>query len=160
MIGTATAIVLFWDVSLLMESALNVFYLAMAFYGLWAWQRGGKDHTELRISSWSFNSHLIASVFIVSLTAASGYLLSGNTNASYPFVDSFTTWAAVVTTWMVTRKILENWAYWCVINSVSVWLFLQKELYLYALLFVFYVAISVYGYTNWRRLLRQQRHAT
>ena len=159
MIGTATAIVLFWDVSLLMESALNVFYLAMAFYGLWAWRRGGAGGTSLPISSWRFNHHALAFAGILVLSVVSGSLLSENTSASYPFVDSFTTWAAVITTWMVTRKVLQNWLYWLVINSVSIWLFFQKELYLYALLFVLYVLISLYGYQNWRRLYAQQRNA-
>lgn len=152
MIGTATAILLFWDVSLVMESALNVFYLAMAFYGLWAWHRGGQGGSALAISSWGLNRHLIVLAVIAVLTLASGTLLSSNTSASYPFIDSFTTWSAVITTWMVTRKVLQNWVYWFFINTVSVWLFYQKELFLYALLFVLYVAISIYGYLNWRQL--------
>ena len=160
MIGTGTAIFLFWDVSLLMESALNVFYLAIAFYGLWAWHRGGDHGGSLEISSWSPNAHALALIGIVTLTAISGTALASGTSASYPFIDSFTTWAAVITTWMVTRKILENWLYWLLINSISVWLFWQKGLALYALLFVLYIVIAIYGYFNWRRIWRSQANAT
>ena len=93
---------------------------------------------------------------IVTLTAISGTALASGTSASYPYIDSFTTWAAVITTWMVTRKILENWLYWLLINSISVWLFWQKGLALYALLFVLYIVIAIYGYFNWRRIWRSQ----
>ena len=142
-----------------MESALNVFYLVMAAYGLWAWHRGGEGGESLSVSSWQAGHHVLALSTVFVLTLVSGTLLHGNTAASFPYLDSFTTWAAVITTWMVTRKILENWLYWLVINTVSVGLFFQKALYLYALLFVLYLVISVYGYLNWRRLFLQQADA-
>ena len=149
LIGTATAIILFWDVSLLMESALNVYYLVMALYGWYQWRYGSKDHNTLAIQRWQTHQHLIAIAVILVLTLASGFGLERFTQADYPFIDSFTTWAAVFTTWMVARKVLENWLYWVVIDAVSVWLFWQKELYLYALLFVAYTVIAVFGYREW-----------
>src|SRR5210317_346288 len=41
LLSTAIYTVLFWNVSLLMESALNVYYMAMAVYGWYQWTRGG-----------------------------------------------------------------------------------------------------------------------
>ena len=150
LIGTATAIILFWDVSLLMESALNVYYLVMALYGWYQWRYGSKDHSTLAIQRWQTHQHLIAIAVILVLSVVSGFGLEKFTTADYPFIDSFTTWAAVFTTWMVARKVLENWLYWIVIDAVSVWLFWQKELYLYALLFIAYTIIAVFGYREWR----------
>lgn len=159
LLGTGTAIFLFWDVALLMESALNVYYLLMAVYGWWFWQQGAKQTTR-QIVSWSGQQHLLALVLIVVLVLLSGFLLSRHTQAALPYVDSFTTWAAVVTTWMVARKVLENWLYWVVIDAVSVWLFIQRELYLYAVLFVLYTIIAVYGYINWRARYNQNRRGS
>ena len=150
LIGTGTGILVFWDASLLMESALNVYYLGMAVYGWWAWQYGGQQKSTLPVSSWRGQHHLRAVGLIIILTLVSGSLLSNHTNAALPYVDSFTTWSAVVTTWMVARKILQNWLYWIVIDTVSVWLYLQRELYLYALLFIAYSVIAVFGYLIWR----------
>lgn len=156
-IGTGTAIFLFWDASLLMESALNIYYLLMAIIGWWQWQYGSKERTELAISSWSTSQHIKALVLILVLTAVSGYLLSNNTEAALPFVDSFTTWSAVVTTWMIARKVLENWLYWIVIDAVSVWLYAERGLYLYALLFAAYTIIAIFGYFKWRNnIVREQ----
>lgn len=155
LIGTGTAILLFWDASLLMESALNVYYLAMAVYGWWHWRHGGQQDSGLVISSWQSRQHFQAIALIAVLTLVSGLMLSRHTGAALPFVDSFTTWSAVITTWMVARKILQNWLYWIVIDSVSVWLYLQRELYLYALLFTAYTIIAVFGYLTWRRHYRQ-----
>ena len=45
-VSTAIYTVLFWDVSLLMDSALNVYYMAMAVYGWLQWTRGGTNVGE------------------------------------------------------------------------------------------------------------------
>jgi len=152
-IGTGTAIFLFWDGSLLMESALNVYYLLMAVIGWWQWTRGGENQSKLEIQSWNLKQHLITFSLIAILTIISGSLLSKNTTAALPYLDSFTTWAAVITTWMVARKVLENWLYWIIINSASILLYIEREFVLYALLYAIYIVIAVIGYVQWKRKL-------
>ena len=163
-IGTGTAIWLFWDASLLMESALNVYYLFMALFGWWQWQKGGvksafSESSALRISSWSLKQHIITAAIIIAMTFGSGHLLESFTGAKLPYLDSFTTWSAVITTWMVTRKILENWLYWVVINAVSIYLFFDRGLYLYSLLFIAYTVIAIFGYFSWRKRFLNNVHA-
>lgn len=148
-VSTTIFLFLFWKVNLLMESALQVYYLVMAVYGWWQWQHGGDEQQELAISSWSYRHHLAAGAAILALSAASAFLLSRYTSAALPFLDSFTTWGSVLTTWMVARKILENWLYWLLIDSVSIYLYLDRELYLTAALFVAYLIIAVFGYRKW-----------
>ncbi|MEZ0123175.1 MAG: nicotinamide riboside transporter PnuC [Candidatus Reddybacter sp.] len=156
--STAIYIGLFWDVSLLMESALNVYYMAMAVYGWWQWRERHSDDSNpiaqksvITIRAWPLLNHLLAWGFIAVLTVVSGSLLANNTTAALPYLDSFTTWGSVLTTWMVTRKILENWLYWIVIDSVSIVLYIDRGLYLTSLLFVAYVIIVVFGYFTWRK---------
>ena len=148
-ISTAIFLVLFWEVSLLMESALQVYYLAMAAYGWWQWQHGSGGQTELAISRWGSRQHLAALCAVLLISAVSGSLLQHYTGAALPYLDSFTTWGSVLTTWMVARKILENWLYWLVIDSVSIYLYLDRELYLTAALFALYLVIVMFGYRKW-----------
>jgi len=147
--STAIFLVVFWNVGLLMESALQLYYLAMAIYGWWHWQHGSEDRAELPISSWNRRQHLLAIAAVVLAAAASGALLQGYSTAALPYLDSFTTWGSIITTWMVARKILENWLYWLVIDSVSIYLYLDRALYLTALLFVLYIVIVLFGYRKW-----------
>jgi nicotinamide mononucleotide transporter len=83
------------------------------------------------------------------------YLLSEHSSAAWPYVDSFTTWASVITTYLVTRKYLQNWLYWIVIDLVSIPLYIDRGLNLTALLFVAYVIIAVIGYFKWREHFTQ-----
>ena len=154
--STAIYVWIFGDVSLYMESALNIYYMAMAVYGWYQWQRGGQDKTGLQISRWSLGNHFLAVGVILIATVTSGYLLAANTDARLPYLDSFTTWASVITTVMVARKIIENWLYWVVINMVSIFLYLDRELYQTAGLFVLYIVLAVAGYIIWIKKYREQ----
>jgi len=151
-ISTAISIFVFWNVSLIMESALQVYYLGMAVYGWYQWKYGGrKSGSGLPITRWRLPAHLWAFAGTLLIAGLSGFLLDRNTDAAWPYLDSFTTWGAVLTTYMVAKKVLENWLYWIVIDGLSVFLYLDRGLYLYALLFVAYLAIVVFGFFEWRR---------
>ena len=160
LISTAIYTVLFWNVSLIMESALQIYYLLMAVYGWYMWRRP-KEQTQLQsalaVHRWSLKSHLLGLSFVAVLTLVSGYLLAANTSAAWPYLDSFTTWSSVLTTYMVARKVLENWLYWLVIDSVSIFLYLDRGLYLTALLFLVYLIICVFGFLQWSRQYRLDR---
>lgn len=157
--STAIYVWIFGDVSLYMESALNIYYMAMAVYGWYQWQRGGEHQTGLNISRWSLARHSMAIGIILIATVISGYLLAANTDARLPYLDSFTTWASVVTTVMVARKIIENWLYWVVIDFVSIFLYLDRGLYQTAGLFVLYIVLAVVGYIIWIKKYREQSTA-
>jgi nicotinamide mononucleotide transporter len=148
--STAIYTVLLWEVSLFMESALNVYYMAMALYGWWAWRQGG-DGAPLAISSWRARQHVLAVGAVALLTLASGTWLTTHTAAAWPFLDSFTTWGAVLTTWMVARKVLENWLYWLVLDAVSIPLYVERGLVLTATLFAVYLVLAVIGFLAWHR---------
>lgn len=156
-VSTLIYTLLFWDVSLLMDSALNVFYMGMAVYGWWYWQWGGEVHSQAVIRRWSRRTHGLALLGVVLASVLSGYFLSCYTDAAWPYMDSFTTWASALTTWMVAQKILENWLYWFVIDSISVFLYLDRGLYLTALLFVIYIVMVVFGYFSWRKHYRARQ---
>ncbi|WP_334078396.1 nicotinamide riboside transporter PnuC [Microbulbifer sp. M83] len=155
--STAIYLFLFWDVSLLMESALQVFYLAMAVYGWWQWQHHRDRQQDLHIHRWSLRRHLLAIAAVGALTLVFGYTLQANTSAALPYLDSFTTWGAVLTTFMVTRKVLENWLYWIVVDGASIYLYLDRELYLTALLFLVYVILVVIGFFQWLAIYRREQ---
>jgi nicotinamide mononucleotide transporter len=93
----------------------------------------------------------------VAVSAIIGWLMSRYTDAAYPFVDASVTVSSIVTTYMVARKILENWIYWLVIDSVSLYLYWQRELYLYAGLFALYLVLVVIGFVSWHRDWSEQR---
>ena len=159
-ISTAIYLVLFASAKLYMQSALQLFYLAMAVYGFMEWKRGRSDSGEVMIRSWSLRSHSIAAVAIAAATLLNGWLLARGTDAVAPYLDSFVTWSSVVTTWMVAKRLIENWLYWVVIDALAAYLYFSQQMLVTALLFVLYVGIVIHGYVQWRRRHTEQLVAT
>jgi len=156
--STGIYIWIFRDVSLYMESALNAYYMVMAVYGWYQWQRGGNSSHGIQLNCWGAKQHISAIGLTLLLSAISGYLLSQNTDARMPYIDSFTTWGSVITTYMVARKVLENWLYWMVINSISIFLYIDRGLYQTVGLYGLYLFLAVIGYMAWRKTYLKQNY--
>ena len=139
---------------LLMEGGLQIFYVFMAVYGWMQWKDTNNKTSSLKISSWKKTTHLIIISFVITLSLISGIFLEKFTNAALPFLDALTTWGAIASTYMVAKKIIENWFYWFVIDSISIYLFISRELFLTAFLFLIYLVIIIYGYRSWKKLLK------
>lgn len=154
--STAIYLWLFWQVQLPMESALQLYYLVMAVYGWYQWRHGGRQDSPLGISTWGGREHLLAIGGVLLASGISGALLARYTEAALPYLDSFTTWGSILTTWMVARKVLENWAYWLVIDSASIWLYLERGLLMTAGLFAVYLVIVCFGWRQWLLHYRAQ----
>ena len=147
---------IFYDVGLFMEASLQVFYIVMAVYGFWGWGSNSSGE-HLRIQRWPLKLHLLILAAVLTSGVGIGLLLARFTDAALPIPDSITTIGALTTTWMVARKVLENWLWWVGIDLVSIVLYLERGLELTALLFAGYVVLALLGWHNWRRLLRAQQ---
>lgn len=158
-VSTSIYLVLFAQAKLYMQSALQVFYLVMAIYGYIEWRRGRSEAGEVMIRSWPLRMHVLAGAGIAVATAVNGWTLASSTDAVAPYLDSFVTWGSVVTTWMVARRLIENWLYWVVIDSLAAYLYFTQNLLATTLLFVLYVGIVIRGYVRWRREQRVQMAA-
>jgi nicotinamide mononucleotide transporter len=148
----------FFSAHLYMESLLNAFFAAMAIYGFWQWQHG-KGGGELHVTRWPVARHGLALLVIVAAAAVNAFLLARFTPAANPFIDSMLAWSSVFTTFLVARKVYENWYWWLVIDSLSACLYFTRHLYLTMVLYSVYVILCVIGMREWRRSLRTA-HAT
>jgi nicotinamide mononucleotide transporter len=148
----------FFGAHLYMDSALNAFYAAMAVYGYGQW-RGGKGGGGVPVRRWSAARNTAGLAGVVGLSLVSSYFLRRFTPAAWPFTDSMVTWASVFATFLVARKVYENWYWWLVVDSVSLCLCFTRHLYLTTLLFALYLVLIVFGMREWRGSLRLANHA-
>ena len=155
-ISTAIYIWLFIVAKLYMESVLNSFYFVMAIYGWMVWSSGREDGHERAVVRWPWQTHAGALLIIILMSGLNGFMLTKYTDAAFPYIDSMTTWSAIWATFLVARKVLENWWYWLVIDSASVLIYWVRDLQLTSLLFVVYVVMIPFGIVSWTRSYRQQ----
>ncbi|HEY4658188.1 MAG TPA: nicotinamide riboside transporter PnuC, partial [Gemmatimonadaceae bacterium] len=110
--------VVFRTAKLYADMGLQLVYFALSVYGWYEWLYGGEHRTVLRVSRGTPRMALV----LLGITAASvailGTLLARTTDAALPYLDSATTSTSLAAQWMMTRKVLENWAVWMVVDVV------------------------------------------
>ncbi len=156
-VSTSIYTILFWQGFLYMESFLNFYYLLMAIYGWWQWRGSRKTDGQIEdktpvakaIQSWGGKKHAAWIGGALTVALALGYVLDTYTQAKMAYLDSFTTVFAIMATYMVTQKVLENWLYWVVIDLASVYLYVQNQYLPTAVLFALYTVLAAQGYRTW-----------
>jgi nicotinamide mononucleotide transporter len=159
--GIISAVLYFFimrKAGLYMEANLQIYYVVMGFYGWSQWSKSASNQKIFVVNTWSKSQHLVAISIILVLSLLSGLVLKSYTDAALPFFDALVTWGAVVATYMVAKQLLENWIYWLVIDSISIVLFIARDLWLTAFLFLVYIVIIYFGYQSWSKI-RNNIHA-
>jgi nicotinamide mononucleotide transporter len=154
LVNVALYAVVFWRTKLYADMGLQVVYFALSVYGWYEWLHGGENRGELHVSrttptvAWRLAVIGLASMLLL------GTLLARFTDASLPYLDSATTSTSLVAQWMMTRKLLENWAVWIAVDVVYVGMFIYKSLDRTAVLYAIFLVLAVLGHVRWRRSLR------
>jgi len=157
LVNVALYFVVFFDAKLYADMGLQVVYFALSLYGWYEWLYGGENRTELHVSRTSRALGVRLLVIGIASAALLGTILARFTDAALPYVDSATTSTSLVAQWMMTRKILENWAVWAVVDVVYVAMFIFKQLYLTAGLYSVFLVLAIMGYVQWKRSLMGER---
>ncbi|MEA3316598.1 MAG: nicotinamide riboside transporter PnuC [Bacteroidota bacterium] len=158
LITSALYIYVFFVTKFYADMGLQVYYLFVSIYGWYHWQYGSKSkkHDDLKLSFLSFKLFIILIIATAILFVFIAYVLITFTDSNIPYWDAFTTAASFVATWMLARKIIENWIFWIVINIVSLSLYIYKGLYPTVILFAVYTVLAVVGYNNWKKDIKTQ----
>jgi nicotinamide mononucleotide transporter len=135
------------------QVVLNLFYVVMAVYGWISW---GRDDASLPITRRKPVWHAIVIAGALVIAALGWFLLRRFHLSESPAMDAWVTVFSVLATWMMARKLLENWIYWCLVDGVAITLYVTAEppMRAYALLFSSYVVLSAIGWWRWSRALR------
>lgn len=144
---------LFADSKLYGEASLQLFFVAMAVWGAWQWLLGhDAGGGELRVRRLPR-----AALWRILVVTAAGWPLVGcllhlGTDSDVPFLDALPTVGSVVGTFLLGRKLIENWPAWIAVNTFSLALFAYKSLWLTVILYAIFAALSVAGWRAWSRL--------
>lgn len=162
--------VIFWKAKLYADLGLHVVFLVLNIYGWYFWLFGRKkaqkrqavhqeteqEHPQVPITSIT-KSQLIISILITAVgVTVMGTLLQLYTDASLPYWDSATTVMSMVGMWLTARKVLENWHFWFLNDILATGIYVYKELYFYAFLYLIYIGMAVSGYLAWKKSMNTQ----
>ncbi|MBI1224400.1 MAG: hypothetical protein GC192_04105 [Bacteroidetes bacterium] len=138
--------------NLWLDGLLQAFYVLMGFIGLYTWLFAKqRNQAKLAIQRLSLRQHGLLWLAGGALTFALGFLFKKYTTTSFPYADSFITAFSIIATFLTIKKVLENWLYWVLFDTLAIFLFLAKDAVLVAVVMVVYTAMAIYGYLNWKK---------
>jgi nicotinamide mononucleotide transporter len=154
-ISTLIYTVLFWEGQLPMQALLNFYYMGMAIYGYMLWRKHGIAEDKLAITSWSWTKQLTFLLIATVLSVITAYYLEVTETSQYPYLDASVTIFSVMNTWLMAKKVLQNWLYWVVIDGAAIVLYAQSGYFATVILFSVYTILAIIGFISWQKLYRQ-----
>lgn len=136
------------------DAGLQTYFFVTSIYGWYHWLRGGTGNTVLEVTRASRRVWAWCIVLGVVFWFVDASLTSRIKGVSFPYIDAATTTISLIAQWMITRKLLESWLLWIVVNVVYVPLLLSKGLYPTALLYAAMLLLAIKGFVDWRRSYR------
>ncbi len=159
--------VLFYQIQLYSDVALQVYFLIMSVYGWWAWThpapgqaKGPKPEIELEVTRLRPKEHIFL-VGIIGVTSVVIGTLSATIHlifpdlfplpAAFPYLDAFTSVLSVVAQFLMARRKLECWYLWIVADVIDIGLYFTKGVLLVGIEYIIFLLIAISGLWSWRR---------
>jgi nicotinamide mononucleotide transporter len=144
--------VIFRDLKLYSDAGLQIFFVVVNLYGWWSWNRNKANAGEVIVERLSKNGLAAWVLGSVAVIAIWGTLMARYTDASYPYWDGAIAMLSVAGQILMTRRYLENWYWWIVVNVISIPLYLVKGITLTAGLYGLFLLLAIAGLVEWRRV--------
>jgi len=136
---------------------LQIIYFVLSLYGWYEWLYGGANHSELRVTRTPARLWMYFLIIGLVSWAVLSTITSRLPNAALPYMDSALVTVSLIAQYMMTKKYVENWLLWIVVDVFYVGMFIYKKLNLTAFNYLVYLGLAVVGYIAWRRSLAERR---
>ncbi len=158
----ALDIYLYYKHGLYGDAGMAAYYTIAGIYGyvMWKWRaasgqsgqsgqsnQSGITHTPLRL-------YLPIAICFLLAWGATYYILITWTNSTVPVLDAFTNALSFIGLWALSRKYIEQWLFWIIVDVVCTVLYVQKGIPFKAGLYGLYVIIAVMGWFKWKQMMR------
>ncbi len=147
---------IFFDYQLYSDALLQVYFFFIQFYGLYYWLKGRADDGRIIVEYLPRKQYtfylLVAFVGWLSLS----YLMYRYTDASFPFWDGAIAALSVLAQFLLSRRHVESWYLWIVVDLLAIGLFYTKELEPTAALYGVFLVLATIGLVKWRKAAQTQ----
>lgn len=142
---------IFWGAKLYSDAGLQIFFFVVQLYGWWAWAQNRADAGEIVVERLGATGRLAWSAGCVVAIAGWGAVMHRYTDASFPWWDASIAVLSVAAQILMTRRYIENWVLWIVVDVISIGVYAVKALHLTAGLYVVFLALAIWGLVEWHR---------
>jgi len=157
-LASAIFVYLCYEFELFIESILQLFYVVMAIVGWLNWNEDtSQEKARIDVITWKPMYHIINILGSGVVAFLLGWIFDTYTEQANPYLDAVTTVYSLVATFMLARRVLENWVYWIVIDAISIALYASRGLYLTSVQYMLFTVLAAYCLYTWWRQYKSQR---
>ncbi len=146
--------IIFFNIKLYADMSLQGVFLFFQFYGLYQWCYG-KENKPIAMQVLSLSTCLSLVVATIILFIGISFILKYNTDSTTVYADATITALSLIAQWMMSKKYLQHWILWIIIDLISINLYIGKSLYLTSLLYLVFMLLCIKGYYQWRETLNK-----
>lgn len=170
LLSAAAAMVSFFIGGLFASSALNLYYVVMAFVGFAQWRRDegkslsgslpecGSDTpdvqaeavTGIRLRHLPVKTALVSLAVLVAGTAVLFFLLR-RLGDPKSIADAGAAVLSGIATWWLAKSYPQQWLLWLVADAASAWICWTQGMAAMSVLYMLYALSAIYGYIHWTR---------
>jgi nicotinamide mononucleotide transporter len=147
--------IVFYKSMLYGDAGLQIYFLGTSVYGWYFWLKKKERH-EKPVTSLSAKEYSLVIVATLILSLLLGMFLKKFTPTNVPYIDGFCTSVSFIAQLLMTRKVLQNWAMWILVNICYVPLYIYKNLYVTAILYVILLVLAWIGHIDWKKEYEKQ----
>lgn len=147
---------LFFEFKLYGETILQLFFMAVNFYGFYHWLKGKQQDHEIRIEPIAVQTVILQLIIAAVGGGVFGLSLHYFTDAALPMLDSQLAAFSLLATYWTSRKHIATWVLWVFVDIVYVGMFMYKELFLTAALYAAFVGLAAFGWWQWEQVKKKQ----
>jgi len=152
-ISVAIMAYIFFFSKLYSDFGLHIIYIVLNIFGWYVWVSKKETKEVAPTKILSTKGFLLSGLLAVLGTGVLGYIMNNYTDADLSYIDAFTTSGSLVAQYLLAKKYLQNWLIWIIVDVVAIPVYIYKELYFFAFLFLVYLVICVWGYISWKKNL-------
>jgi nicotinamide mononucleotide transporter len=150
----------FYEAKLYGDMGLQLVFITVSVWGWYQWLKGDATHERLPVTQLTWQGRAVAVLgWVVGFIALAWFLMTF-TDTDVPFADGFLTAGSLVGQLLLSRKKLENWHVWIIVDVLYVALYVHKGLMLTAVLYAMFVAMAAIGLVAWRKSMLGEREAS
>jgi nicotinamide mononucleotide transporter len=151
MISVLTYAYVFFNSKLYADACLQIFFFIISIYGLYKWWKKDEKNEHLKPTYSSKYQIIFSTILILFISGILTGVLDKFTDSDTPLADAITTSLSIVAQVLLGKKKILNWIYWIVADIIYVGLYLYKELYLTAILYMIFIGLAAWGYYIWQK---------
>lgn len=147
--------VIFREARLYGEAGLQVFFFIVQGWGWWLWARAGGLARMVSVSWMGWPARIGGVLLVAAASLGIGWAMARYTDAALPYADATIAGASVVAQVLLAMRRTENWALWIAIDVLSIWVYINRALYLTAGLYVVFLGLAIAGLIAWAKAARE-----